>query len=149
MAAVGSIANQLDMLEQDEGRAGTPGAVVRPRPIDRQAIGETQGGRIRVSRSEPQQTAVEHGDGNGATADEGRMCHSSWLPFQLPGLGGQRLKLLARNRRNRPRARHRRQGRASLPWVRAVFPARRCGGKPNQSPTSRLRALKQSIAFLR
>jgi integrase len=41
--------------------------------------------------------AFEYGNGDGATSHEDYRRHRSRLPLQLPGLGGQRLKLPARN----------------------------------------------------
>jgi hypothetical protein len=52
--------------------------------------------------------------------------HRSRLPLQLPGLGGERVELSARNHRNRIGACHRRQGRTSLS-------AERCLGKASQA----------------
>jgi integrase len=41
------------------------------------------------SRNKP----LEYGHGDGFAPDEGRGCHGSRLPLQLPGLGRQRLQL--------------------------------------------------------
>ena len=85
---------------------------------------EAQDRRFRLSRAGAQQAAFQHGDGNGVAPDEDRGRHRSRLPLQLPGLGGQRLQLPARSHRDGAGARHRRQGRASLP------PQRRAGEAP-------------------
>jgi hypothetical protein len=60
----------------------------------------------RFFRSGSRQAAFEHGDGSGLTPDESRARECPRLPLKLPGLGGQRLKLPARSRRDGSCTRH-------------------------------------------